>query len=159
MCDSEGHMSDAFAAVQRRSWLVLQLGEQSIGPNPPPGREEFHPPMESLMWLMFFCVINTGCNEVLGCLVYRWIDTSDMAATTPKIQTLRCLIREIRRTLLPHENLRHSPAFEYMMKEYRHNAVTDQQCCRQQEEMAYLAHTCATYLEISRTSPGIPLSG
>ncbi|MPC64282.1 hypothetical protein E2C01_058394 [Portunus trituberculatus] len=38
MCDSEGHMSDAFAAVQRRSWLVLQLGEQSIGPNPPPGR-------------------------------------------------------------------------------------------------------------------------
>ncbi|XP_045102923.1 protein FMC1 homolog isoform X3 [Portunus trituberculatus] len=76
--------------------------------------------------------------------------TADMAATTPKIQTLRCLIREIRRTLLPHENLRHSPAFEYMMKEYRHNAVTDQQCCRQQEEMAYLAHTCATYLEASR---------
>ncbi|MPC84757.1 hypothetical protein E2C01_079506 [Portunus trituberculatus] len=75
---------------------------------------------------------------------------TDMAATTPKIQTLRCLIREIRRTLLPHENLRHSPAFEYMMKEYRHNAVTDQQCCRQQEEMAYLAHTCATYLEASR---------
>lgn len=73
-----------------------------------------------------------------------------MAAAAPKVRTLRCLIREIRRGLASHESVRHAPAFTYLMKEYRRNAVTDQQYCRQQEEMSYLAQTCATYLESSR---------
>lgn len=73
-----------------------------------------------------------------------------MASVSPKIRTLRCLIREMRRGLPAHETVRHSPAFTYLMKEYRRNAVTDQQYCHQQEEMAYLAQTYATYLESSR---------
>nr|XP_053644575.1 uncharacterized protein LOC128697070 isoform X2 [Cherax quadricarinatus] len=36
------------------------------------------------------------------------------------------------------------------MKQYYCNALTDEQYCCQQEELAHLANTCATYLESSR---------
>ena len=67
-----------------------------------------------------------------------------------KIRTLRSLIREMRYSLPGHEKIQHTPAFSYMMEHYRKNAVTDQQYCREQEEMAHIAQTCATYLESSR---------
>ncbi|XP_066960907.1 protein FMC1 homolog [Macrobrachium rosenbergii] len=67
-----------------------------------------------------------------------------------KIQTLRSLLRELRYSLPGHEKVQHSPAFAYIMEYYRRNAVTDQQYCREQEELAHLAKTCATYLESSR---------
>nr|XP_053651569.1 protein FMC1 homolog isoform X1 [Cherax quadricarinatus] len=74
----------------------------------------------------------------------------EMATSVKKIQTLRTLIRELRRSLADNEKLRHSASFSYIMKQYRCNALTDEQYCRQQEEMAHLANTCATYLESSR---------
>ncbi|XP_068208567.1 protein FMC1 homolog [Palaemon carinicauda] len=67
-----------------------------------------------------------------------------------KIQVLRNLVRELRLSLPSHEKLQHSPAFTYIMEYYRKNAVTDQQYCREQEEMAYTAQTYSTYLESSR---------
>lgn len=67
-----------------------------------------------------------------------------------KIQTLRSLIRELRCGLPKYEKVHHSPVFSYVMEQYRKNAVTDQQYCREQEEMAHLAQTCVTYLESSR---------
>ncbi|XP_037775754.1 protein FMC1 homolog isoform X2 [Penaeus monodon] len=74
----------------------------------------------------------------------------EMATTAPKLQVLRSLIKELRNSLQGHERVRHSPAFTYIMDNYRRNAVTDQQYCREQEEMAHLAHTCATYLKSNR---------
>ncbi|XP_045622968.1 protein FMC1 homolog [Procambarus clarkii] len=73
-----------------------------------------------------------------------------MTSSALKIQTLRSLIRELRRSLPEHETLKHSPAFSYIIDQYRRNALTDQQYCREQEEMAHLAQTYATYLESSR---------
>lgn len=73
-----------------------------------------------------------------------------MASAVSKIRTMRSLIRELRQSLPEHENVKHSPTYLYIMNQYRRNAVTDQQYCREQEEMAYLAQTCATYWESSR---------
>ncbi|KAK4308219.1 hypothetical protein Pmani_020066 [Petrolisthes manimaculis] len=71
-------------------------------------------------------------------------------ASTTKIQTLRSLIKELRRSIGNHDRVQQTPIFSYVMNEYRRNAVTDQQYCHQQEEMTYLAETCATYLTSSR---------
>ncbi|KAK7014124.1 hypothetical protein SK128_028368 [Halocaridina rubra] len=67
-----------------------------------------------------------------------------------KIHTLRNLIKELRHGLPDHLKIQHSPAFTYIMENYRRNAVTDQQYCREQEEMDSLAKTMVTYLESSR---------
>ncbi|XP_042228105.1 protein FMC1 homolog isoform X2 [Homarus americanus] len=73
-----------------------------------------------------------------------------MASTIKKMHTLRSLVRELRRSLPKHERVQHSPTYSYIMNQYRQNAVTDELYCREQEEMAHLAQTCATYLESSR---------
>ncbi|XP_042886700.1 protein FMC1 homolog [Penaeus japonicus] len=90
-------------------------------------------------------------DPTLGRLfLWKTITTTKMASTAPKLQVLRTLIKELRGSLQEHEKVRHSPAFTYIMDNYRRNAVTDQQYCREQEEMAHLAHTCATYLQSNR---------
>ncbi|XP_037775756.1 protein FMC1 homolog isoform X3 [Penaeus monodon] len=97
--------------------------------------------------------VNFSDNFSLWYLKSAWLIgriLQEMATTAPKLQVLRSLIKELRNSLQGHERVRHSPAFTYIMDNYRRNAVTDQQYCREQEEMAHLAHTCATYLKSNR---------
>ncbi|CAL4099318.1 unnamed protein product [Meganyctiphanes norvegica] len=73
-----------------------------------------------------------------------------MASSLSKVRTLRSLIRELRNAVPEHERVKHSPSFSFLMEQYRRNSLTDQQYCREAEEMAYMADTYATYLESSR---------
>merc|ERR1712142_175034 len=77
-------------------------------------------------------------------------DIVEMFSSVSKIRTLRSLIRELRNAVPEHERVKHSPTFSFIMEQYRRNSMTDLQYCREAEEMAYMAHTYATYLESSR---------
>jgi len=66
-------------------------------------------------------------------------------ASTTKLTTLRTIIRRMKE----HNDkakLSENPAFSYIMTQYRKNAVTGAQYCREQDEKKFLAETYATYL-------------
>ncbi|KAL1490540.1 hypothetical protein ABEB36_013216 [Hypothenemus hampei] len=71
-----------------------------------------------------------------------------------KLQTLRGVIRELRYSL-PDRTLKDNIAFRYIMNQYRKYRTTDQQICKAQEEMDFIANTYLCYLRSSRLSQEI----
>ncbi|CAG9766917.1 unnamed protein product [Ceutorhynchus assimilis] len=71
-----------------------------------------------------------------------------------KLATLRGLIQELRYAV-PNATLKDNLAFQYIMKQYRKYNTTDQQLCKAQEEMNYIANTYLCYLRSSRLSQEI----
>ncbi|XP_076065698.1 protein FMC1 homolog isoform X2 [Oratosquilla oratoria] len=70
-----------------------------------------------------------------------------MAAPSTAVRSLRRILKELRHTLPDRER---SATTSYIMGQYRHNVTTDQQYCREKEEMEYIAKTYGTYIESSR---------
>lgn len=64
-----------------------------------------------------------------------------------KINVLRTILRGMKHLTPEKGQLRQHPSYMYIIDQYRKNVITDQQYCRQQEELAFLAETYATYLD------------
>ncbi|XP_066255599.1 protein FMC1 homolog [Euwallacea similis] len=71
-----------------------------------------------------------------------------------KLTTLRGIIREFRYAL-PERSLKDNLIFNYLMKQYRKYKTTDQQLCKAQEEMNFIANSYLCYLRSSRLSQEI----
>ncbi|KAI9556862.1 putative UPF0562 protein C7orf55 like protein [Daphnia sinensis] len=69
-----------------------------------------------------------------------------MAAKT----LLRELIRELRLTNNSYKSLWESPAYQFILKNFRRNQVTAEQTCKAQQESQYMADTYLCYLKSSR---------
>jgi len=68
---------------------------------------------------------------------------------TQKLLVLRQLCQELRRSSYAGK-VGDSPIFQYIFEQYRKYQVTDQQLCKAQEEMHYLANTYQCYLKSQR---------
>lgn len=65
------------------------------------------------------------------------------------ISTLRQIISELRRAV-PAGHLKDNLALQYLVTQYKKFKTTDEQLCRAQEEMKFVANTYLTYLQSSR---------
>ncbi|KAF2369098.1 hypothetical protein FHG87_000141 [Trinorchestia longiramus] len=67
-----------------------------------------------------------------------------------KMSTLRTILRSIRRNDGSSSSTSNSPTYMFIMEQYKKNSVTDAQLCHEQQELAFLAETYATYLEAGK---------
>ncbi|KAG8298099.1 hypothetical protein J6590_020766 [Homalodisca vitripennis] len=70
-------------------------------------------------------------------------------AVNPNLRILRHLASELRTSSFS-GTLKDSPAFPFILNQYRRFKVTDQQLCKAQEEMRYMSETYLCYLKSSR---------
>lgn len=68
----------------------------------------------------------------------------------PNLKILRSLIHELRLLLHKQCQVKESSQYEYILKQYRQNTVTDLQYCREKDELAFMAQTYTSYLNSKR---------
>ncbi|XP_018011604.1 protein FMC1 homolog [Hyalella azteca] len=69
------------------------------------------------------------------------------ALSMKKLSSLRTILRHVRHNNGNAQAINKSPTYAYIMEQYRKNSVTDAQYCQEQQEMAFIAETYATYLD------------
>jgi len=71
-------------------------------------------------------------------------------SSQPAVAVLRAISRELRLSHPPGTKLSGSRPLGYIVEQYRRHQLTQEQYCKQTEEMTFLASTYATYLESQR---------
>ncbi|KAL7636491.1 UNVERIFIED_CONTAM: hypothetical protein RMT77_013266 [Armadillidium vulgare] len=71
-------------------------------------------------------------------------------SSKPSLSILRSFIHELRHITQNGNKLRDSSLYEYVVKQFRQNNVTDLQYCREKDELAFSAQTFVTYLNSRR---------
>ena len=69
-----------------------------------------------------------------------------MSRLTHPIQLLRSISSELRHSLPEGTNIQQSQSMGYILSMYKKNVVTQEQYCKHQEEMTFMAETYLTYL-------------
>ena len=69
-----------------------------------------------------------------------------MSRLTHPIKLLRSISSELRHTLPEGTKIQQSQSMSYILSMYKKNVVTQEQYCKHQEEMTFMAETYLTYL-------------
>eukprot|EP00090_Calanus_glacialis_P016621 TRINITY_DN259_c0_g1_i1.p1 TRINITY_DN259_c0_g1~~TRINITY_DN259_c0_g1_i1.p1 ORF type:complete len:117 (-),score=34.72 TRINITY_DN259_c0_g1_i1:74-424(-) len=73
-----------------------------------------------------------------------------MAKLTHPIKLLRSITSELRHALPEGTHVHQTQPMGYILSQYKKNAVTQEQHCKHQEEMTFMAETYLTYLSSQR---------
>ena len=81
-----------------------------------------------------------------------------MSNLTQPIRLLRSITSELRQALPAGTNIHQSQPMGYILSQYKKNMVTQEQLCKHQQEMIFMAETYLTYLSKSQHCMMIKLS-
>jgi len=73
-----------------------------------------------------------------------------MSNLTQPIKLLRSITSELRHALPAGTNIHQSQPMGYILSQYKKNMVTQEQLCKHQQEMNFMAETYLTYLSSQR---------
>jgi hypothetical protein len=67
----------------------------------------------------------------------------------PALKVLRGILHELRQAS-PNKSIKDSLAAQYVIKQFRKYQTTDEQLCKEKDEMLFLGQTYLTYLQSSK---------